>query len=300
MSVRVLVAEDDPGLRSVLGPGLRRGGHVVDIVADGAAALGNFDPDKRRTMKLPDLLAAACPPIGRLGAAFYFVPETLAKGKELGLDGFRFYFLGRGGVLGDVEAPVVGSAFGYFEPTVMARMWDSSRQVMAPRDAARAYLACAHDMGRRLLGDVGDLAPFCQEAEKVANAAEVAALTLFAGLVAEPLPDDPPARAMQLLAVLRELRGSAHLVAVRAVGLPPQIAHYLRRPGDYALFGWRGDPPEVTDEDRRLLAEADAGTDRLVGPAYAALDDAGQHALLGGLARIAPPIDAATVAPAAG
>jgi DNA-binding response OmpR family regulator len=37
--VRVLVAEDDPALRSVLERGLRENGYVVDAVADGAAAL---------------------------------------------------------------------------------------------------------------------------------------------------------------------------------------------------------------------------------------------------------------------
>jgi DNA-binding response OmpR family regulator len=37
--MRVLVAEDDPGLRSVLERGLREQGYVVDAVADGSAAL---------------------------------------------------------------------------------------------------------------------------------------------------------------------------------------------------------------------------------------------------------------------
>ena len=37
--MRLLVAEDDPGLRSVLERGLREGGYVVDAVADGEEAL---------------------------------------------------------------------------------------------------------------------------------------------------------------------------------------------------------------------------------------------------------------------
>ena len=37
--MRVLVAEDDAGLRSVLERGLREKGYVVDAVPDGAAAL---------------------------------------------------------------------------------------------------------------------------------------------------------------------------------------------------------------------------------------------------------------------
>jgi DNA-binding response OmpR family regulator len=38
--VRVLVAEDDSGLRDVLARGLRENGYIVDAVADGQAALG--------------------------------------------------------------------------------------------------------------------------------------------------------------------------------------------------------------------------------------------------------------------
>ena len=38
-------------------------------------------------MSPDDLVHAACPPIASLGSAFYFKPETLAKGKEHGLDG---------------------------------------------------------------------------------------------------------------------------------------------------------------------------------------------------------------------
>jgi DNA-binding response OmpR family regulator len=40
--VRVLVAEDDPGLRSVLERGLREHGYVVDAVGDGRAALDHL------------------------------------------------------------------------------------------------------------------------------------------------------------------------------------------------------------------------------------------------------------------
>jgi two-component system, OmpR family, response regulator len=40
--MRVLVAEDDAGLRSVLERGLREHGYVVDAVADGAAALAHL------------------------------------------------------------------------------------------------------------------------------------------------------------------------------------------------------------------------------------------------------------------
>ena len=50
-----------------------------------------------------DLARETGGPLGQIGQAYYFHPDTLARGKELGLDGFRWYMLGRGGVLGDVE-----------------------------------------------------------------------------------------------------------------------------------------------------------------------------------------------------
>ena len=234
------------------------------------------------------LLAEVAPLVGRLGSAFYFAPGTLARGRALGLDGYRFYFLGRGGVLGDVEAPVVASAFGYFEPGLVAHMWSSARDRVPPRRAGRAYLECAHQMGRAQLGGVGGLGEWCAAAEAVAAAAELAGLALFAGVLGEPLPDDAPARAMQLLVLLRELRGSAHLLAVRAVGLAPRVAHYLRRPGDFTLFGWQeADVPEVTDADRGRAAAAEALTDELVAPAFEVLGEPERSALLAGLRAMA-------------
>lgn len=234
-----------------------------------------------------ELVAAASPSIGTLGWAFYFVPETGAAAEALGLDMFRFYFLGRGGVLGDVEARVVASAFGYFKPELVERMWDSAKAVVAPRDAGRAYhLACA-DLGRRRLADVEGLAEFCAAAERVNEAADPTGLPLYAGIRCEPLVDDLPGRAMQLTTVLRELRGSAHLLAVRAVGLDAKTAHWIARPADIAMFGWNEEEaPDVTDEARARHAEAEALTDRLVTPAYAVLGDAEQQHLLAGLERI--------------
>lgn len=251
------------------------------------------DGRRRHTIRsvpvtLEELLAAACPTIGTLGAAFYFTPETLARGKELGLDGFRFYFLGRGGVLGDVEAKVVTSAFGYFNASLVQRIWDSAKATMAPRDAGRAYLDCCRQFGQSRFADVADLDAFCDAAETVNDAVGPAGLALYAGLSAEPLPEDLPGRAMQLVASLREFRGSAHLLAVLASGLMPVNAHHIHRPDMMEMFGWdEATLPGITEDDRHGLAAADALTDRLVGPAYAVLDDGQRHALVDGLNRLA-------------
>ncbi len=239
-------------------------------------------------MKPAEVARRISPVVGSAGAAFYFVPETLERGRELGLDGFRFYFLGRGGVLGDVEAPVVQSAFGYFEPGLLAHMWDTARERVAPRDAGRAYLGCAHELGRRSLPQTEGIEGYCDAAQAVVGAADPAGFALFAGVAGEPVPEDLPARAMHLTVVLRELRGSAHLLAVLASGLSPKVAHYLRRPGDFALFGWKEhDVPDVGDEERQRLAAADALTDELLAPAFGVLDGAAARALVDGAVSLA-------------
>jgi hypothetical protein len=239
-------------------------------------------------MTTDELLARACPPIRDNGWAYYFVPETEAKGKELGLDLFQFYVLGRGGVLGDVEPEVVVSAFGYFNPTLLAPMWESAKAIVAPREAARAHFQCCAELGRSRLDGVEGLEAFCAAAGAVNDAADSVGLPLYAGFHAEPLVDDVPGRAMQLTAVLRELRGSAHLLAVRASGLDARTAHFITRPNDGAMFGWsEDDAPTVGPKQRQAMEAAEALTDAIVRPAYAVLDDAGSEALTRGIDGIA-------------
>ena len=217
--------------------------------------------------------------IADIGSAFYFHPDTVATGKANGLDGFRFYFVGRGGVLGDVEADVARSAFGYFEPTLFAKMWDSARAIMPARDGARLYIGCNHALGRAKLAEVAGLGEFCDAAGAVNDAIDPTGLALYAGVAAEPLPDDAPARAVHLAMALREARGSTHLLAVVASGLASRIAHQIRRPDDVALFGWR-EPAEYTDADRAKWEAAEALTNELLAPSFAVLDADGERALL--------------------
>ena len=239
-------------------------------------------------MTTDELMARVCPRIRDNGWAYYFVPETEAEGKELGLDLFQFYVLGRGGVLGDVEAEVVVSAFGYFNPTVLGPMWESAKAIAGPRDAARAHFECCAELGRSRLTDIEGLEAYCDAAGAVNAAADSVGLPLYAGFHAEPLVDDIPGRAMQLTAVLREFRGSAHLLAVRASGLDAQTAHFITRPNDVGMFGWSpDDPPPIGPEQRQAMERAEALTDAIVAPAYAVLDDAGSGALVRGIEGIA-------------
>ena len=232
-----------------------------------------------------ELVAATAATVNGLGARFYFHPDSLAKGKELGLDGFRFYVLGRGGVLGDVESAVITSAFGYFNPGLVAKMWDSAKETMAPRDAARAYLECNAQIGRTHLADVEGLDEFCDAAEQVLTDHNPAGLALYAGIAAEPLPEDLPGRAMHLLAVHRELRGSIHLAVIVASGMPAPVAHALRRPSDVEMFGWPADIA-VPDDAAARLDEIDRITDERTADAYRTLSDDQRDAFVRGVAAI--------------
>jgi hypothetical protein len=232
-----------------------------------------------------EIVQQTSPVLNDAGNRFYFHPDTLEKGKELGLDGFRFYFLGRGGVLGNVEPAVVVAAFGYFSPGVVEVMWDSAKQIVDPRDAARAYLACADRFGTSHLGGLDMLDAFNDAAETIVGSVDRSALPLFAGVAAEPLPADAAARAYRNVCTLRELRGSVHLLAIVATGVSPLTAHAIRRPGDVTSFGWEA-APDITDEDRALLDVADELTDRLLVPGIETLTEAQRDAFVAGAGAI--------------
>ena len=230
-----------------------------------------------------ELVAQACPLFNDTGWAYYFAPETVARGGELGLKGPQFYFIGRGGLLGDCDASVVAAAFGYFNPDVIRRAWESSCAVITPREAGLAHWLCSAETGRVKLANVPNLAAFVAAADAVNNAADPEGLALYAAFKSAPLVDDLPGRAMQLVSILREFRGSAHLIAIRASGLTGKQAHFIKRPNDVAMFGWTPeDAPHIDDSTRAALDAAERLTDAIVMPAYAVLNDAQRSALVDG------------------
>ena len=64
-----------------------------------------------------DSVRALTEPVGSLGGMWLLHPEVLGPCREAGYpNGYAYYVTGRGGVLGDVDADVISSAFGFFEP----------------------------------------------------------------------------------------------------------------------------------------------------------------------------------------
>jgi len=211
---------------------------------------------------------AVATPIGLSGGRFYFAPSTVARAQQLGLDPLHLYYLGRGGVLGDATAAVVASAFGFINPDLVERMWAIGRQVLTPPQAATEYFECSAAVGRLHFGGL-DLDNFCRLAEGIVARTNPAGMPLFAGIAALPRVADPPGRAMQLLTVLRELRGAAHLICLLALGIEPRVAHYVRRPDYLAAFGWaEADIAMPASSIHTHLDKAEAWTDRLVAPAF--------------------------------
>ena len=224
--------------------------------------------------------AAVKSEIQTIGGAFMFSREAKAFGASTGVNGFIGpYTRGRAGVLGDVDADVVTAAFGFFEPGTVRAAWESVP--MPPAQAAAGYLAACQDFGRRKLADFDACDRLAGLLQAVVDAADVAGLGLFAGWRALPLAGDTPGRVLQLIHCLRELRGGIHLIAVRAGGLSPFEAVLIGGspladgPTQARRFGWGEcvDAAEVTDAMRTRWAEAEALTDELIAPAFAALDE---------------------------
>jgi hypothetical protein len=231
-----------------------------------------------------ELVNTVCPILNDNGWKYYFTPNAIEVGKSMGLKGMEFYVAGRGGCMGDCEGSVVAAAFGYFNPVIINAAWSLATAKQPARVIGDAHYEVAAHLGREKLAALPGLNEFTAAMEKVFNAADPDGLALFAAFKSMPLAEDTPGRAMQLAASLREFRGSAHLIAIRAVGLTSKQAHYVKRPNDVKGFGWgEDDAPVVDDLVRALMVLAENLTDALCIPAYAVLNDAERKALVDGV-----------------
>ena len=225
-----------------------------------------------------DAAAAVGRPIGSIGSRFMFDPATYAGAAEHGYTGLDFYFAGRCGVLGDVDAEVVVAALGFFPAANAGSLWDQGRGVAGAAAAASHFADACAQWGRDHFGAPdADLDALNHLAAKVIAAAPSAGLPLFAGWRAHPVAEDAAGAACQRLNTLRELRGGAHLMAVLASGVTPFEAVLAKGGAANAqLFGYDEPYPDVdalTQRTASALAAAETLTDRLVAPAFAALDD---------------------------
>ncbi len=205
-----------------------------------------------------DTVVAVDATIHDVGSAWMLDKETAAVGVEFGYDkALPFYFAGRGGVLGDVDADVICAAMGYWHPGLVRKMWDRGVAVAGAEEGASRYARACARWAEGHLDGLAHADRLAELAEKVVTGVDVGGLPLFAGWRAAPLADGGPARVLQLVHVLREWRGAMHLVATTAAGLRPVEAILTNEGAEQArYFGWREELPDCSHlVDRQARAQ---------------------------------------------
>lgn len=237
------------------------------------------------TMTSRALADAVSPYYSDLGSKYMLDPATAEIGKAAGYaDGFSFYFAGRGGVLGDVDADVIYSAFVFFDQGIVRKMWERGVAVEGARKAGSRYAGAADAWGVAHLSAFKSTGRFNELTEKVVKSVDAGGLSLFAGLRSEPLPSNPHARTYRLVTYLRELRGCLHINAVTAEGLTGRQAVLTAENGAFfaKLHGYQEPYPDVSHlVDRRQRAEET--TSRLMAEIYEHALSASERAELAAL-----------------
>lgn len=210
------------------------------------------------------VVKATSNPIHDIGTDIYLSSDTFGWAAQWGWSNpFGFYFAGRGGMLGDVSADVVRSAFGWFEPGAVTAMYADGVAVAGAGEAARR-MAEAHGLwGQKYLADVKGLREIVEVTEELVDNLEGSAIPLFVGWRGATRDADPAGRIAQLMQILREWRGGLHLVATTAVGLTPMEAILTNEgEGQAKFFGWSEPFPDCA-AIRHKHEEAEEMTDQL-------------------------------------
>ncbi|MBX9983358.1 MAG: evbL [Mycobacterium sp.] len=219
---------------------------------------------------------AAGDPIQQAVSVFMLHPETFAESIAAGYQNpLAGYVAGRGGVLGDVSGETVSAAFAVFEPESLGAMWEEGVAVRGAAGAAELYWRQTADFGRKHLAAAAGLDRLAQLGEKIIAATPGAGLPLYAGWRTMPLADDAPARALQVMFVLRELRAAVHFDVLAQSGISPVEAHMLNKGPEYTrMFAWP-EPYDDGSDKKDRYAEVEDTTNRRMAEIFgAALDPA--------------------------
>ncbi|HJQ42788.1 MAG TPA: hypothetical protein VJ831_06870 [Jatrophihabitantaceae bacterium] len=159
-------------------------------------------------------------------APVYFAPEPQANYAALGLRGYwRGYFASRAAALGTASADQVTELFGGFASSFVARAIPEVWTITTPEAVLDARIDGAVRALRRTITD--DVAAVAQLVTAAVDAADLTDRPLAAAHAAVPRPDEPLALLWHGCTVLREMRGDAHLQALREFGLTWPQPHVL-------------------------------------------------------------------------
>lgn len=213
--------------------------------------------------------------INRLGAALLFDQNTLAHAADAGItDFFVLYAGGRAGVMGDVTAEQVSSAFGFFDPGLVAKVWPTVLATARPSTIATVF-AAAMAYAAECNWDAEVSRTISRLGTAVADSVTALGMPLFAGWRTMARPDTPQGAAAMVVHTLRELRGDVHIQSVAASGMLPIEAEVATRRGTAGLemHGWRGDVPDHEPLLERFAAVEEQTSQRMQRIYAAALAD---------------------------
>jgi hypothetical protein len=233
-------------------------------------------------MDADELSALTADPMQLLGLSYYFDSLTRATGKELGLNVYEFYGLGRAGTLGNVDAATVQDVFYFFDPSVIDFFWTNAKEKADPVVIAKEHVGAAYAFAERTFGGVEltVLSDFANAVRHMVEQQDRGVCPLVDGYLALPAPIDPVHAAYLATILLRELRGGLHIYATREVGLEPLVACYLQDPAVFALHGYKEeDTPTVTDELTTQKARAEELTSAAMAACFAVLSDDERRAI---------------------
>ena len=162
-------------------------------------------------------LRDACEPVAMHAVWNRTTNERLA---QLGLDFLTSYVGGRGASLGDPAGAVVAAAFAWFEPGLVATLWEAARNAVPPDRLAQARDEATVASLREVLAgeDPAEVASLLADA---AEAADGMGRPLFSGRRADGRPRDAVHCLWWACGLVREHRGDSHVAAAAAAGLDP-------------------------------------------------------------------------------
>lgn len=213
--------------------------------------------------------------MGEAIGVFMLHPETFGGSIAAGYENpFAGYVAGRGGVLGEATGATVASVFTIFEPNFVNACWEEGVAVRGAAGAAKVYWDQVADFGRKYLTGAEGPARIAQLGEKIIATTSPLGLPMYAGYRNMPLAEDDAARALQVMFVLRELRGDVHFNALSLSGITPVEAHMLHGGRDYTMmFGWAEPFADSADKKERYAEVEETTNRRMTEILGAALDD---------------------------
>ncbi len=224
-------------------------------------------------------------------------PHVAAIFDELGVDANRGYFALRAAPMGRATPLLIGNAFAFFPPAMVAKLVQRSWDRNPPERVLAVAVPHLAEAARSVFGSLEDVVELADRMGEAAEAAWCEGRMLATAWRTVSWPDEPAARLFGAATVLREHRGDGHILALAEHGLSPLQGMLLaaaRRGKDPVAVattrGWRPDDVAaaragleargaldddgITATGRDLWEWAETTTDRLAAQPWGVLGDA--------------------------